>query len=148
MATYTSDRTTTNTSKSSIISAKKKEYRDLDLSLTLHPTKKDIMPLRDDQAIKNAIKNLIVTNAFERPFKPALGASLGNALFEPPGFFTENTIEDRVRRVIVDHEPRVKVLGVAAAYAETDDSYRVNVKFLIKENDVETNVDIRLRRLR
>ena len=54
-----SDKTINNTSKSSIITARRKEFRDLDLSLTLHPTKKDIMPLRDDQAIKNSLKNFL-----------------------------------------------------------------------------------------
>ena len=148
MATYVSDKSITSSGKASIISAKKKEYRDLDLSLTLHPIKKDIVPLRDDQAIKNAIKNLLLTNSFERPFRPDLGANLKALLFEPADGLTEIVLQDYIRKAIVDHEPRVQVLGVAVIYSRADDAYRTNIKYLIKENDVEETIDIRLRRLR
>ena len=143
-----SDKTINNASKSSIITARRKEFRDLDLSLTLHPTKKDIMPLRDDQAIKNSLKNLLVSNFFERPFQPDLGANLMGVLFEPPSIITEIVLRDSINRVIADHEPRVKTIGIGVVYSDSDDTYRVNVKFLIKENDQEQTLDVRLRRLR
>ena len=148
MSSYVSDKSITSSGNASIISAKKKEYRDLDLSLTLHPIKKDIVPLRDDKAIKNAIKNLLVTNNFERPFRPELGANITNLLFEPADMITKIALRDNIRKAIVDHEPRVKVIGVALTYNESEDAYRTNIKYLIKENDVEETVDIRLRRLR
>ena len=148
MATYVSDKSITSSGKPSIISAKKKEYRDLDLSLTLHPIKKDIVPLRDDNAVKNAIKNLIVTNFFERPFRPDLGANLSGLLFEPADALTSIAIEDNITKVIVDNEPRVNVLSVVVIYDRSEDAYRTIIKFIIKENDVEDIVDIRLRRLR
>ena len=148
MATYVSDKSISSSGKASIISAKKKEYRDLDLSLTLHPIKKDIVPLRDDNAVKNAIKNLIVTNFFERPFRPDLGANLSGLLFEPADALTSIAIEDNITKVIADNEPRVNVLSVVVIYDRSEDAYRTIIKFIIKENDVEDIVDIRLRRLR
>jgi|TARA_Y100000361_G_C11099322_1_gene310985 phage baseplate assembly protein W len=148
MATYVSDKSITSSGKASIISAKKKEYRDLDLSLTLHPVKKDIVPLRDDKAIKNAIKNLLVTNFFERPFRPDLGANLSGLLFEPADMLSSIAIQDNIKKVIVDHEPRVDVQSVTVVYDVTDDAYRAIIKYIIKENDVEDLIDIRLRRLR
>ena len=148
MATYVSDKSITSSGKASIISAKKKEYRDLDLSLTLHPVKKDIVPLRDDKAIKNAIKNLLVTNFFERPFRPDLGANLSGLLFEPADMLSSIAIQDNIKKVIVDHEPRVDVQSVTVVYDVTDDAYRAVIKYIIKENDVEDLIDIRLRRLR
>tara|TARA_Y100001938_G_C7926174_1_gene346970 strand:- start:108 stop:548 length:441 start_codon:yes stop_codon:yes gene_type:complete len=143
-----SDKTISDSSKKSIITSRKKEFRDLDLSLTLHPTKKDIIPLRDDQAIKNSLKNLLVSNFFERPFQPTLGANLSGVLFEPPSVLTETVIRDSIRTVIANEEPRVRTIGIGIIYVESDDTYRVNVKFLIKENDQEEQLDIRLRRLR
>ena len=148
MATYVSDKSITSSGKASIISAKKKEYRDLDLSLTLHPVKKDIVPLRDDKAIKNAIKNLLITNFFERPFRPDLGANLSGLLFEPADMLSSIAIQDNIKKVIVDHEPRVDVQSVTVIYDVTDDAYRAIIKYIIKENDVEDLIDIRLRRLR
>jgi len=143
-----SDKTISDSSKKSIITSRKKEFRDLDLSLTLHPTKKDIIPLRDDQAIKNSLKNLLVSNFFERPFQPTLGANLSGVLFEPPSVLTETVIRDSIKTVIANEEPRVRTIGIGIIYVESDDTYRVNVKFLIKENDQEEQLDIRLRRLR
>ncbi len=57
------------------LTARKKGYSDLDLKLTLHPFRKDIVPLKDSEAVKNAVKNLILTNFFERPFQPSVGAN-------------------------------------------------------------------------
>ena len=76
MANYISDKSTSGTDERISIVAKKKEYRDLDLSLELHPIRKDITPVRDSEAIKNAIRNILSTEMFERPFQPDLGASL------------------------------------------------------------------------
>ena len=57
--------------KAKIVS-RKKQHRDLDLSLKIHPIRKDIIPLKDDAAVKNALKNLLITNAFERPFSTSI----------------------------------------------------------------------------
>ena len=68
--------------EASIVS-RKKGYRDLDLSLKRHPLTGKINTLKDDAAVKNAVKNLVLTNFFERPFQPSLGANLRGLLFEP-----------------------------------------------------------------
>ena len=75
--------------KKSKVVSKKKGHRDLDLSLKQHPIRKDINVLKDDNAIKNAVKNLLITNAFERPFQPQLGANLRGLLFEPADAITK-----------------------------------------------------------
>ena len=62
------------------ITARRKGFRDLDLSLIPNPRTKDIVPLRDDVAIKNAVRNLLQTNFYERPFGHSKGANL-RALF-------------------------------------------------------------------
>ena len=56
--------------------SRKKGWADLDLKLTPHPRNGDIIPLRDEKAIKNAVKNLLQTNFYERPFQSTLGANL------------------------------------------------------------------------
>ena len=55
-----SDYSVTGNKKRSQLDSRRKGFSDLDLRLTLHPIKKDIIPLRDDAAIKNALKNLIL----------------------------------------------------------------------------------------
>jgi len=130
------------------IVSKKKPWRDLDLSLKIHPIRKDIIPLKDDAAIKNAVKNLLVSNFFERPFQPTLGANLRGLLFEPADAITKLDLKQGIRRVLDTHEPRIKVLNIKVLDESDNNSYRITVNFLIKEYDTAENVEIVLRRLR
>ena len=134
-------------SKARIVS-RKQQHRDLDLSLKVHPVRNDIVPLKDDVAIKNAVKNLLRTNAFERPFQPQLGANLRSLLFEPADSITELALEDQIRRVLVNHEPRIKVLNVTVNDNSNENAYDVTLKYLIKRIQREAEVEIILRRLR
>ena len=70
------------------IVSKKKPHSDLDLSLKIHPIRKDIIPLKDDAAIKNAVRNLLISNFYERPFQDDLGANLRGLLVGPVGVLT------------------------------------------------------------
>ena len=130
------------------IVSKKKPWRDLDLSLKIHPIRKDIIPLKDDAAIKNAVKNLLVSNFFERPFQPTLGANLRGLLFEPADAITKLDLKQGIRRVLDTHEPRIKVLNIKVLDEPDNNSYRITVNFLIKEYDTAESVEIILRRLR
>jgi phage baseplate assembly protein W len=134
-------------SKSKIV-ARRKGYRDLDLALKIHPIRKDLNILKDDNAIKNAVRNLLISNAFERPFQPQLGANLRGLLFEPADAITKIAIKENVTNVIKDYEPRVKLLSVAINDLSDQNAYRLTVKFLIKEYDTNESVEILLRRLR
>ena len=136
------------TGKKSSVVSKNKPHRDLDLSLLIHPIRKDINVLKDDNAVKNAVKNLLITNAFERPFQPQLGANLRGLLFEPADAIPRIAIKDNIKRVLRDYEPRVKVLSIGLNDLSDQNAYRLTVKFLIKENDTDDTVEILLRRLR
>jgi len=142
-----SDYSVTGNKKRSQIDSRRKGFSDLDLRLTKHPIKKDIIPLRDDAAIKNALKNLILTNAFERPFQPNLGANLRGLLFEPADGVTKLAIKDNIES-IVKHEPRVRLLSQNIIDMPDSNAYRITIKFLIKESDRQDDVEIVLRRLR
>ena len=142
-----SDWSITTETKSSVVS-KNKGHRDLDLSLLLHPIRKDINVLKDDNAVKNAVKNLLITNAFERPFQPQLGANLRGLLFEPAGLLTTLNIKDNIKSVIKKYEPRVAITSIKVDNMESDNSYHIAVNFNIKEFDSASGVEIILRRLR
>ena len=51
-------------------------FRDLDLNFTIHPVKKDINTFKDEFAIINSVKNLILTNYYERLFQPTISLSI------------------------------------------------------------------------
>jgi len=144
----TSDKQISGNLEQARIVSRKKPWRDLDLSLKIHPIRKDIIPLKDDAAIKNAVKNLLVTNFYERPFQDDLGANLRGLLFEPSGFLTEIQLRDNIRNVINKYEPRVKINNIDITDDIDNNSYTIFVNFLIKEYDTESSVEIVLRRLR
>ena len=134
---YTGDKQISGNLEQARIVSKKKPWRDLDLSLKIHPIRKDIIPLKDDAAIKNAVKNLLVSNFYERPFQEDLGANLRGLL-----------LRDNIKNVIRKYEPRIKVQSIDITDNSDTNSYIILVNFLIKEYDTAESVEIVLRRLR
>lgn len=145
---YTGDKQISGDLEQARIVSKRKPHRDLDLSLKIHPIRKDIIPLKDDAAIKNAVKNLLVSNFYERPFQDDLGANLRGLLFEPAGLLTTLKIKDNIKSVIKKYEPRVALTDISVNNMESDNSYHISVNFNIKEYDAASGVEIILRRLR
>ena len=146
--TILSDRSISGDLKKARIASRVKGWRDLDLSLTLHPIRKDIMPLKDDNAVKNAVKNLLVSNFYERPFSRDIGANLRALLFEPADAITKIALKNNIRRVINKYEPRVVLRSIEIKYADDSNAYNITVVFKIKEFDTNESVEIVLRRLR
>jgi len=146
--TILSDRSISGDLKKARITSRVKGWRDLDLSLTLHPIRKDIMPLKDDNAVKNAVKNLLVSNFYERPFSRDVGANLRALLFEPADAITKIALKNNIRRVINRYEPRVVLRSIEIKYADDSNAYNITVVFKIKEFDTNESVEIVLRRLR
>jgi len=123
-------------------------YSDLNLQMIVHPQKKDIVPLVGEQAVKNAIRTLLLTNFMERPFQPALGANLRSLLFEPNDAITRLALKDGVINVLERHEPRIQNVNVVIEATNDENTYRIIVVFSIKENDSVQDIEINLRRLR
>ena len=128
--------------------SRKKGWADLDLSLTPHPIRKDIIPLKDNKAIVNAVKNLLQTNFYERPFQSTLGANLRGLLFEPNDAITRIVIRENIREVLSVYEPRISLQGLYIEEASQGNSYKITVEFQIKESSAVAEVEIVLRRLR
>jgi len=145
---YTGGKQITGKLEQSRVVSKKKPWSDLDLSLKIHPIRKDIIPLKDDAAIKNAVKNLLISNFYERPFQDDLGANLRGLLYEPADVITEIELRDNIYDVLSKYEPRISVTSIGITDLSDVNSYNVTVYFNIKEYDSADTVEIVLRRLR
>jgi phage baseplate assembly protein W len=130
------------------IVTRKKAWADLDLDLDLHPINKDIIPLKDDAAIKNSVKNLILTNIYERPFQPFLAGNLRALLFEPASMITEYEIKQSIKDVIDLYEPRIEIQNINVVDSHDNNSWNITIFFLIKQFGVNTSVGVVLQRLR
>ena len=146
MSKNLSDRSGT-TNKASIV-ARTKQYSDLDLNLTLHPVRKDIIPLRDDMAVKSALRNLIVSNFYERPFNAMLGANLRALLFEPADNITQIALRNNIERVIRRQEPRVDLYNIEIEDLSDENKYQISIFYNIKVFDTDQTLVIQLRRLK
>ena len=130
------------------VTARKVGFRDLDLSLIVNPRTKDIRPLKDDVAIKNAVRNLLVTNFYERPFGHSKGANLRGLLFEPADNITIIELKQGIQDVIRNHEPRVEIRNIFVKDLSDRNAYNIILSYRIKEFDSLQEVEIVLRRLR
>ena len=84
-------------------------YTDIDLNLTPHPSSKDLTLKYDKDAVKRSLRNIMLTNDYERPFKPNFGANLRAQLFELADDITKYEIRKQITEAIEDYEPRVVI---------------------------------------
>lgn len=128
--------------------SKRKQYSDLDLSLTLHPDFHDIIPLLDTDAVKASVKNLILTNFLERPFQPKVGSNLRGLLFEPADRFTIIAIKEGIRNVLARYEPRVDQVTIQIQDNADNNRYDITLGFRIISVNQSVNMTIYLSRVR
>lgn len=88
-----------------------REFKDISLSFTPHPITKDVTIVRNERAINNSIRNLIMYMFGEIPFQGDIGSNVRRYMFEVMDDATASFVEDEIERVIEDYEPRVKIKG-------------------------------------
>jgi phage baseplate assembly protein W len=135
------------TGKASIV-AQDSLYSDLSLSLIPNPVTGDINPIRDIEAIKKSVINLVLTNFYERPFQPEVGCGVRGLLFELADPITISDLEYATQQVLENFEPRVAVLDVTAIDDADNNSYIITIQFQIIANEQIAEVTTILERLR
>ena len=143
MAYSNYDASTTNKSKRS-----NRIYADLNLSFTKNPATKDVARIFDVQAIKRAVKNIILTNKYERAFNSDFGCNLRGFLFENITEPLLVIIKDRVAMAIEKYEPRVSVEDVVVKEDIDKNGISIMVSFLINGTEAPVSVSTFLQRVR
>ena len=125
-----------------------RDFKDLDLNFNIHPVRKDISKSIGPMAVVNSIKNLILTNYYERPFQPDIGSNVRRLLFENLDNITASTIKDEIERTIVNYEPRatVKTINVTADYDKN--GFKVYLEFFIVNQTAPIVINFLLERIR
>ena len=141
MANY--DASTTNNSKRST-----RIYSDLNLYFTKNPATKDVARLTDIEAVKRSVRNLILTNRFERPFHPEIGSSVRAILFENITPLNAVLLQDRIEEVIENFEPRVNLNQVIVQDEIDNNQYRVTISFYVVNTPEPVTITEFLQRLR
>ena len=123
-------------------------FADLPLDFIAHPNTKDIRPITDVQAIRQAVKILVLSNFSDRPFHPELGANVTRYLFENADQFTALGIRDEVLRIIERREPRVINPKVEVQLDQEYNRLLVTIVFQIRNTNINTEVSFYLDRIR
>jgi phage baseplate assembly protein W len=126
-----------------------RQYTDLDLFFSKKSTSKDISKVTDIQAVKRSIRNLVLTNHYEKPFHPEIGSGVRDILFEPMTPLTAHILTRKIEDVIENFEPRAKLIGVRAQPKLDRNEYEVTIEFLVVNAPTElVDLTVFLERLR
>lgn len=95
-----------------MVASRKTYYKDINLSFKPHPITGAVPVLKNEQAVKRAVRNVVLTNHYEKPYQPEYGGNIRAKLFENMDFFTSVEIHDQIEEAIRNHEPRAKVVNI------------------------------------
>tara|TARA_B100001113_G_C20946747_1_gene551284 strand:- start:430 stop:855 length:426 start_codon:yes stop_codon:yes gene_type:complete len=135
------------TKPDSKINAFKDEYSDLDVMFIAHPISGDVAIKKDSDAVKRSVRNILLTNNYERPFKPNFGANLRARLFELNDFGMKDLIVSDIQEALVALEPRIR--NVRCRIVDSDDNnINITVFYTIINGNRSTQTDVKINRIR
>jgi phage baseplate assembly protein W len=123
-------------------------FKDIDLSFVPHPTTGDLLAKFDEEAIKNAVKNLVLTKHYERAFHSEIGSSVSGLLFEIASPGLEIVLKQEIADVINNFEPRVELLDIEVLFTPDANSVQVTITFRIRNTTRPIVVRFALNRTR
>jgi phage baseplate assembly protein W len=132
---------------------RKFDYSDLDLDFIAHPTTKDVVKKTGLDAIRRSVRNLILTNFYDRKFRSYIGSNAQKILFDNINPFTATFLKDAIIEVIENFEPRVKLAedddnGVIVAVNPDQNGYNVRITFTPINTGAPTVINLFLERIR
>ena len=125
-----------------------KIYADLDFNFQAHPVTHKLRVRTNIEAIKQAIKNLVLTNRFEKPFKPTYGGNIKASLFENLDTGDIAALRVGVEVVIQNYEPRGQVLDITVSDDLDHNGYKMSITFLPTTSLTPVAIDLFLQRVR
>ena len=100
-------------------------FKDINLSFKRHPVTNDLVVIKNEDAIKQSVKNIIFTILGEKPFLPLFGSKMNSSLFELDTNFNETKISDEISSVLLNNEPRIS--NILVSVSNPDDTHELNV---------------------
>ena len=123
-------------------------WADLDINFDKHPITKDVVRKYDEEAIKRALKNLIFTSKYERPFQPEINSRIRKLLFENITPVTASLIQSNLKDLITRFEPRVDLVDIQVYALPDKNSFECSIVFKIKNRPQAILLTTTLERLR
>ena len=108
-----------------------KSFRDFSLTFEKNAVTNDILALKNEAAIKESVKNIVLYNFYEKPFNPFFGGNIIGLLFENSTPSMELEIKNRIEQSIETQEPRVTAVTVDVDFEEDQNDLKVGINYLI-----------------
>ena len=112
-------------------------YKDLNLNFSANPVTGDVATVTDVIAVKRSVRNLLLTNHYDRPFHPEIGSNIQNILFQNFGPITGNQLSRAIEEMISNFEPRARVETVECYPVLDANSYDVRIYFYVENLPAE-----------
>lgn len=126
----------------------RRTFTDIDFSFIPHPVTKDIGILSGVDAVKQAIRNLVLTQHYERAFHPEIGCHTTALLFENILPTTQIMIQKSVESVVRNFEPRAELIAVIVTVEPDENGYMVRIEYSLANQPDPVIMDLFLERLR
>ena len=126
----------------------KEIYSDIPISFTAHPVTGNIKKSINREAVKNSIKNIVLTNHGERFFKPKFGGNVTSQLFENASKFTEFNTARSIRISLQNFEPRAEIINCKVTSSPDNNNLTVSLKFRILNDPEPISLNVLLERIR
>lgn len=123
-----------------------RSFSDLLISMSKNPFTNDVSVAKNDSAIKQAIKNIVLTTPGEKHFNPNVGSNVYNLLFEPLDAFTADTIKDEIINTINQYEPRVELTSVNVTPIYEGNKLNVTIEYRIVGLPIVETIEFVLQR--
>ena len=130
------------------ITTRQRDYTDLDLNFTANPVTKDVAKRVGPDAVARSIRNLVMTNFYDRPFRPFIGSNAQKMLFDNMDSSTSRLLETTIQQVIESFEPRATVLGVKVTADIDNNGYSAKIAFRVNNRSEAFQATIFLERIR
>tara|TARA_B100000927_G_scaffold8858_1_gene7252 strand:+ start:864 stop:1301 length:438 start_codon:yes stop_codon:yes gene_type:complete len=131
----------------SIVSSRNVDYKDIDLTFSAKPAG-DIFKKIDAAAVKQSVKNLLLTSRGEKPFNNFFGSNLNSALFGLDTEFDPEFVQNLIFDAITNHEPRARVLSVTVLLKPENNTLDTTVEFQVVNTKEIVTLDVSLARVR
>ena len=113
-----------------------REFKDISLSFDRHPVTNDIVVLKNADAIKKSVRNIVQTIPSERFFNPIFGSEVKTSLFEFVDFGTASLLEKQISIAIENYEPRVNRVRVDVTPRADQNAFEITISFNIIGQEV------------
>ena len=108
-----------------------KGFKDINLSFKRHPVTNDVVAIRDEDAIKRSVRNIIFTILGEKPFEPNFGSIVNQSLFELNTTLNEIRVSDDIKASLKNYEPRISDIRVTVSISPDTNEMNCTVQYEI-----------------